>query len=204
MGWLGPTAARRGGVSDARISGAPPRRLLREDRARPRPGDGPAPAEVALRVPDEARGRASTDRPAIEVRSRRVRRADPADPHRLPHRVAAGDRAHGPPRHVRLVLAEHAQPRDGPHRLAEAGQGRRRCPQRALRHAARVGSAAVVEEGQGLLPLRRGAGYRAAVVWFDAAGNRRPTPRGVRRGRSHHQGHAGFVAPTPGVAGRRR
>ena len=53
--------------------------LVRQDRARPRSAHRTAPPEVALGLPHEARGREGTGRPAVEVRPRRVRRADAAD-----------------------------------------------------------------------------------------------------------------------------
>ncbi len=63
-------AWRRTRGTDAWIGDPPGRRLLREDRARPRSGDGQAPHQVALRVPDQAGGRAGPHRPAVEGRPR--------------------------------------------------------------------------------------------------------------------------------------
>ena len=103
---------------------------------------------------------------------------------------------------VRLVLAEHAQPRDRPHRVDEADEGRRRDAQRPLRDVADIGPAAVVAEGEGLLARRRRARAGAAGRRADPGGDGRAAPRRVRRGVAHHEGHAGVAAAAAGDAGR--
>ena len=165
-----------------------------------RPVHRSAPPEVALGFQHQARGRAGTHRSAVEVRSWRVCRADTPDGRRLLGRLVEGDRADDSAVDVRVVRAQHAQPRDRPHRRDPAHQGRRRCTQWPLRHAAVERSRAIVEEGQGLLARGRRARSRFAADGPDPAGHGRVSARRVHRGRAHHEGHARFPASSANAA----
>ena len=148
-GRLDPTSTRR--TDHARLGGEEGRPLVRQDRARPRSGDRAAPPEVALGLPDEAGGRAGSGRPAVEVRSGRVRRAVAPDPRRVPHRVARGDRADGAPstfdsysRNVRNHVIAHI----GSVRLTKVDAG---VLNGLYAKLLALGTAQVLAEGAGLL-----------------------------------------------------
>ncbi len=181
--------------------------VLRQDRARPRSADRASVDRSGTRATARSGrrrrlasicSRSSTVASTSSRRSRRV--ADYLD------RLAGGDRAHGAAVDVRLVLAQHAQPRDRSHRLHEAdARSTPVCSTVCTRYCSRPVDGCPREPDvatpRQVVGARPGAAGRRPV----ARGHRRAAASRIGGGIGDHEEHARLAAAaTVAASGGRR